>query len=70
MLSEIDLKDFERLEPKPLFDIERNTYIESPVGLLLFDHIDGMYSLSTDLKGNMVHLAAWTEVVPLKPRSK
>jgi hypothetical protein len=27
-----------------------------------FDHIDGMYSYCTDKDGNVVHLAAWTEV--------
>jgi hypothetical protein len=27
-----------------------------------FHHIDGMYSYCTDKDGNVVHLAAWTEV--------
>lgn len=27
-----------------------------------FHHIDGMYSCCTDEEGNVVHLAAWTEV--------
>jgi len=27
-----------------------------------FKHIDGMYSLCKDSKGNVVHPAAWTEV--------
>lgn len=30
--------------------------------ILFFDHIDGMYSLCKDKNGNVVHLAAWTEV--------
>lgn len=30
-----------------------------------FDHIDGMYSFCRDPKGNIVHLAAWTEVEPV-----
>jgi hypothetical protein len=29
---------------------------------LFFDHIDGMYSLCKDSKGNIVHLVAWAEV--------
>ena len=28
----------------------------------LFGHIDGMYSYSKDLSGNVVHFAAWTNV--------
>lgn len=27
-----------------------------------FSHIDGMYSYCTDSEGNVVHLAAWTDV--------
>jgi hypothetical protein len=30
--------------------------------ILKFDHIDGMYSYCVDSKGDVVHLAAWTEV--------
>ena len=29
---------------------------------VLFDHIDGMYSFCTNKRGEVVHLAAWTEV--------
>ena len=29
---------------------------------LLFDHLDGMYSLCYDKDNNIVHLAGWTEV--------
>lgn len=30
-----------------------------------FGHIDGMYSYCKDIQGNLVHLAAWTEVNPV-----
>ena len=30
--------------------------------VLLFDHIDGMYSFCYDQAGKVVHLAAWAEV--------
>jgi len=30
--------------------------------ILNFSHIDGMYSFCTNLKGDIVHLAAWAEV--------
>ena len=30
--------------------------------VLMFHHIDGMYSLCHDMAGNACHLAAWTDV--------
>ena len=30
--------------------------------ILIFNHVDGMYSHCLDLKGNTVHLVAWAEV--------
>ena len=34
--------------------------------ILIFNHVDGMYSHCLDLKGNIVHLVAWTEVEIIK----
>lgn len=34
---------------------------------LLFRRIDGMYSYCVDNQGNVVHLAAWTEVEMISP---
>ena len=60
-----------------LYDVPRDTWVQvvdnkgavPPDGLsinsgelLHFHHIDGMYSLCTNLEGMYVHLAAWTEV--------
>lgn len=46
-----------------LYDVPQNTDIILPDGTeLRFHHIDGMYSYCTDVEGNVVHLAAWTEV--------
>ena len=48
-----------------LYEVPRNTLVRT-IGdqsfEVLFDHIDGMYSYCTDKEGNVVHLAAWTEV--------
>ena len=30
--------------------------------IIFFDHIDGMYSFCKNSNGDLVHLAAWTEV--------
>jgi hypothetical protein len=50
-----------------LYDVPRNTRIVVELGTgevlrLNFNHVDGMYSHCTDDEGNVVHLAAWTEV--------
>ena len=34
--------------------------------VLIFHHIDGMYSLCKNIAGEIVHLAAWTEVEIVK----
>ena len=49
-----------------LYNVPRNTRIRikgfEEDGVLLFHHIDGMYSYCTDMSGGVVHLAAWTDV--------
>lgn len=51
-----------------LYDVPRNNRIKlvsdtlSSDMELNFHHIDGMYSYCTDDDGNVIHLAAWTEV--------
>lgn len=50
-----------------LYNVPNNTKIRLKDGLfsediLLFHHIDGMYSYCTDMSGGVIHLAAWTEV--------
>ena len=49
-----------------LYELPRNSWFtinsdETNVKYFL-DHIDGMYSYCTDVKGNVLHFAAWTEV--------
>jgi hypothetical protein len=62
-----------------LYNVPRNTYVRvneetgAPPGALPCDqgtvvhfcHIDGMYSYCKDLNGNVIHLAAWTDVEPI-----
>ena len=45
-----------------LYNVPRNSFIRVGTTVLLFDHIDGMYSFCTDRDGGVIHLAAWTEV--------
>lgn len=50
-----------------LYDVPRNTRIvvkdsDGNPYPLAFHHLDGMYSYCKDDAGNVVHLAAWTEV--------
>ena len=67
-----------------LYDVPRNSKIRiidedvknPPASLkqntgdvLDFHHIDGMYSYCKDKEGNVVHIAAWTEVEVLDENS-
>ena len=46
-----------------LYDVPRNSRIGLPDGSELnFSNVDGMYSFCTDDDGNVVHLAAWSDV--------
>jgi hypothetical protein len=50
-----------------LYDVPRNTRIkikdeDGSEWRLNFSHVDGAYSYCTDDEGNVVHVAAWTEV--------
>lgn len=56
------------LPRKTKFRLLENTETP-PAGILadvneeyFFSHVDGMYSFCRDSKGNVVHLAAWSEV--------
>ena len=47
-----------------LYEVPRKSWVilEETGEQYFFDHIDGMYSFCKDMSGNVVHLAAWTEV--------
>jgi hypothetical protein len=68
MISEIDLRDWEHLEETKLYNVKRNTYIKAFDEYFFFDHLDGMYSYCKDMQNNVVHLAAFTPVIPLKKK--
>jgi hypothetical protein len=67
MISEIDLNDWEDGDVTPLYNLDSNSYFKMPVTgtLFYFDHLDGMYSVCSTLTGDLVHVAGWTEVIPL-----
>jgi hypothetical protein len=47
--------------------VKPKTYVQCPrtEAVFYFDHIDGMYSYCLDMFGDTIHLAAWTDVIPL-----
>lgn len=50
-----------------LYEVERGSNIklddgEGNVLILKFHHVDGMYGYCTDQNGNVIHLAAWSDV--------
>lgn len=52
-----------------LYDLPRNTKFklqEDPSDEeFLFDHVDGMYSFCKDKHNNVIHFAAFTDVIPV-----
>jgi len=51
-----------------LYDVPRNSTIVLEGGEELeFKHIDGMYSVCVTKEGNVVHLAAWSDVTVKEP---
>lgn len=68
MISEVDIKDWERLPIEELYKLTPKTWVEivATKDVLFFDHLDGMYSYCLDVAGNIIHLAGWAEVRPLK----
>ena len=60
-----------------LYELPRNSYFtlsdDETKQLFFFKHIDGMYSYCLDMKDNVIHIAAWTEVdhiIPVKTYSR
>ena len=67
MLSEVDIRDFDKQPVTPLYSVKPKSYIQMPNtgAVFYFDHIDGMYSYCLDMFGDTIHLAAWVDVIPL-----
>ena len=49
-----------------LYKVPRHVHIKAQGQVFYFSHLDGMYSYCKDEHGNVVHLAAWTEVEIVK----
>lgn len=69
MISEIDLRDYEQLPLRELYKCKPRSYVMVDDAVIYFDHIDGMYSYCKDMLGNIIHLTAWMEVVPLQRKA-
>jgi len=54
-----------------LYELPRDSYFtindDETKELFFFNHIDGMYSLCHNMKKEIIHFAAWTEVEHIKP---
>jgi len=64
----------EELKTMKLYELPRGSLFKCDNGSLLnhlnnpvylLDHLDGMYSVCYDQNNQIVHFAAWTEVVPV-----
>lgn len=73
MISDVDIKDWISTEqPAKLYEVPRETIFSIPgiPDLVKLHKLDGMYSYCTmftgNHKGEVVHIAAFTEVIPWK----
>jgi hypothetical protein len=66
MISEIDINEWDKQDPTPLYSVRNKSFVQVEDQVFFFDHIDGMYSFCLDMNNSVVHLAAWIEVIPLK----
>ena len=72
MISEIDIADYEQLPVQPLYNVRARSYVLVPEmdnAVIFMDHLDGMYSFCLNTANEVVHLAAWAEVIPLVKKS-
>lgn len=69
MLNEFDLRDYEQLPFRELYKCKPRSYVMVDDAVVFFDHIDGMYSYCKDMLGNVIHLTAWLEVIPLQRKT-
>jgi hypothetical protein len=72
MLNEHDLADYEQLPIQPLYNVRARSYVMVPDmdnAVIFMDHLDGMYSFCLNAANEVVHLAAWAEVIPLVKKS-
>ena len=67
MISEIDIRDFDKGDPCLLYQCRPRTYVQSSSSeyVYFFDHLDGAYSYCINMFNEVVHLAAHSLVVPL-----
>jgi hypothetical protein len=66
MISEVDINDWDKQDPIPLYSVPNKSYIQVGDVTLFFDHIDGMYSYCMTAANEVIHLSASAIVVPLK----
>jgi len=66
MISEIDINDWDKQDPIPLYSVPNKSYVQVGDVTLFFDHIDGMFSYCITSTNEVVHLSASALVVPLK----
>ena len=66
MISEVDINDWDKQDPIPLYSVPNKSYIQVGDVTLFFDHLDGMYSYCMTAANEVIHLSASAIVVPLK----
>jgi len=70
MISGIDIEDWDRYDPAPLYSVKPKNYIDWLGTTYWFDHIDGVYCYCTTLTGEAIQISGSAIVTQLKPKEK
>ena len=70
MISEVDIQDWDRLDPAPLYSVRPKTYIEWMGVTYWFDHIDGKDCHCLTWDNVVIKISGSAIVAPLMPKEK
>lgn len=66
MLNKFDLEDFNILQPIPIVDVPKNSYIRYYGDIFKYLHSDAVHATCEDMDGRTVFLKTWAIVYPFR----
>ena len=70
MISGVDIEDWDRGDPVPLYSVRPKTYVEWLGGVFWFDHVDGKDCYCMRWDNTIVKISCTAVVMPLSTGEK